>query len=803
MMGIYMKYENIVKCQFSTKKIKEMHFHQDIEIIYVLDGELQVDYEDSSHFLGTDDFLLVNSNVRHEYHTEQEVLLGSLFIDYTMLTEIFGGEQQFFWCNSAEENSDSYKKMRHYIRQIFNYYQTTEGQGIILKNSIYYQMIYLITTDFIVKKGMQQYDFLRGVQDERMNEILSYMMSNYREQITLKQLADRLFLSHTYLSKYMKQNFGMSFLKLLNNIRLDHAVSDLLYTEKSVLKIALDNGFPNQAGFNHVFKESYHMTPAEYRTQTQGKYSKVEFADNSQQIMERVEKYLTTNQVKAPDSADSVISVLEVDVNEKQRLNKNWNRMINVGCAKDMLRYDIREQIRFLNENLKFQYARFWGVLSGDMMIELKEVNTRYNFKLLDQVFDFLMEIGMKPHVELGLKEQEFFAKINPKMLELNNVNQIDVIERNKGFLEEFIRHLTRRYGIEAVETWYFELEWSSVIQKKVNIETYFRAFNTVAGIFRTYAPNVKIGGAGFSLNYVGDEFPDIVEKWMQQRQKPDFISIYSYPYIMNQDLLDVGRNPYSPDESYLYRRICEVKEVLEKKQITVPEFFVTEWSSTLSNRNSLNDGCYKSAYIMKNLIQTYGEADAVGYWLATDAASESIDTPKLLFGGCGLISRDGIRKPGFFAYEHMNHLENYFLGKNGNAIISGNEKGLYYICCHNYKHFNFRYYSADESEIEIVKQTRLYEDNESLQMIFKFHNVNNGSYQIKIFSVNQENGNLQNEWEKLDYFNDLSVEEIEYLKRVCQPKLTILKAEAEQHTLIVETKLSAQEIQGIVVAEL
>lgn len=152
--GTGVKYENIVRCTFSTKKEQTMHFHQDIEIVYVLDGSLQVDYEDASYFLKADDFLLINSNVRHEYSSKEEVLFGSVFIDYTMLTEIFGGEQLFFWCNSAAEKSESYEKMRYYIRQIFNQYQATEGQAIALKNSIYYQLIYLITSDFIVKKGM-------------------------------------------------------------------------------------------------------------------------------------------------------------------------------------------------------------------------------------------------------------------------------------------------------------------------------------------------------------------------------------------------------------------------------------------------------------------------------------------------------------------------------------------------------------------------------------------------------------------------------------------------------------------------
>ena len=35
-----MKYEEIIECQFSTMKDKELHFHQEPEIIYLLDGEL-------------------------------------------------------------------------------------------------------------------------------------------------------------------------------------------------------------------------------------------------------------------------------------------------------------------------------------------------------------------------------------------------------------------------------------------------------------------------------------------------------------------------------------------------------------------------------------------------------------------------------------------------------------------------------------------------------------------------------------------------------------------------------------------
>ena len=149
-----MKYEEIIECQFSTMRDRELHFHQEPEIIYVLDGEIELGGENGSHTLKTDDFLIVNSNVRHEWHASGEVLIGSIFVNYKMLTEMFHGEQVYFLCDSTVERSESYEKMRYYIRQIFNYYQTTEGQAFLLRRSISYQMLYLLTSSFIVKKRM-------------------------------------------------------------------------------------------------------------------------------------------------------------------------------------------------------------------------------------------------------------------------------------------------------------------------------------------------------------------------------------------------------------------------------------------------------------------------------------------------------------------------------------------------------------------------------------------------------------------------------------------------------------------------
>ena len=127
----------------------------------------------------------------------------------------------------------------------------------------------------------------------------------------------------------------MSFLKLLNNIRLEHAVSDLLYTDKTVIKIAMENGFPNQAGFNNAFREIYHCTPAELPDGNARKREESEQPENSEQIMERVEQYLTYNLISSPESGDSTVRELEIDVTKKERTERNWCKLINVGTRRN------------------------------------------------------------------------------------------------------------------------------------------------------------------------------------------------------------------------------------------------------------------------------------------------------------------------------------------------------------------------------------------------------------------------------------------------------------------------------------
>ncbi len=68
-------------------------------------------------------------------------------------------------------------------------------------------------------------------------EITNYVAINYRDKLSLSTLAENLFLSESYLSKYIKRKFGMNFMEYVNNVRLNHAMDDLLYEESRLLEL--------------------------------------------------------------------------------------------------------------------------------------------------------------------------------------------------------------------------------------------------------------------------------------------------------------------------------------------------------------------------------------------------------------------------------------------------------------------------------------------------------------------------------------------------------------------------------------
>lgn len=75
---------------------------------------------------------------------------------------------------------------------------------------------------------------------------------------------------------------------------------------------------------------------------------------------------------------------------------------------------------------------------------------------------------------------------------------------------------------------------------------------------------------------------------------------------------------------------------------------YISEWNNTPSHQDYLNDTCYKSCYIAKNILENYDRLDGLAYWTLTDLMTEHSQTSNLFFGGLGLFTTNGIPKASY-----------------------------------------------------------------------------------------------------------------------------------------------------------
>ena len=264
--------ENIRKLMqfyFLTESGTSDHYHQNPELFYILKGTLEVKIDDKVYELRQEDIVLINANKRHTMTGKEGILAARFEIDFHLLAEYMGTMQLLFWCNTIVDKNAAYDELRKVLDQILARYFERDEKGAFDLNALYFQAAHILTSNFLINMDDSRFENWDSQNRIRIKNIQNYIQANYQSQISLNDLAQRLYLSNAYLSKYIKKNLGMTFIEYLNNVRLFHAVDEILYTEKNITHIALDNGFPTSAAFTKAFRESYHEAPSEYRRKMQ------------------------------------------------------------------------------------------------------------------------------------------------------------------------------------------------------------------------------------------------------------------------------------------------------------------------------------------------------------------------------------------------------------------------------------------------------------------------------------------------------------------------------------------------------
>ncbi len=794
-----------IQFEFMARKMTSTHIHSDVELFFVMDGSGEFSLEDQKYELKKEDFVVINPNQKHSYLSRGENFLAAIiYFPYTLLCQMMDRDTVFFYCSSAAEENESILEIRGILKKIVREQYRDRGSSLIYLTSLYYELLHILTTDFLVNTDDRKYRTEEHKYDDRKNKIAEYVQQNYNREISLKELADKLYLSNAYLSKYIKRHFNMNFVEYVNSVRLSHAVSQLLYSDKPLVRIAMDNGFASSAALNKVFREKYHMTPTEYRNRVRDQGGgKHEIAEEEEDVRKQVADYFSQNTEQTQEKSGQLAEQAMVSRRERTPLENTWNKMINIGTAADLLDSDMQRHVLFLKKTLHFRYVRFWDIYSPEIFMSGSDREGVCNFDKLDRVLDFLVSNDLIPYMELRNK---------PKVLIQNRTDRLQVkdaelepdLESLRNFMKRLIIHLINRYSAFEVEKWYFEVwktekdSWQNKLDfagKAQTIPLYLNVFDAIAGTLREYLPRIRIGGGGFALRWGEDHFLDILRQWKDRENLPDFITIYAYPY--NPDNIEMEKNQ-TLDMDFIKKTLLRTRQLIAQAEFPVRTLHVTEWSFSVSSRNVLNDHCMKGAYLLKNMIDSIGLADFMGYWVGSDLFADYYDSQRLLNGGGGLVSKDGIPKPAYYAFQFMGNLGRYLLKTGEHYIVTDNGGSNYRIACHNLKSLGYQYGLFEEDKYSVNEITTLFTDSKSLRLHFELPAQINGRYILRIYSVSQKFGSILDNWSQMASDEELTREDVEYLNRISVPRMVRLYCGEQNGKIRFDTQLEPNEIQFI-----
>ena len=797
----YMHSDEIVEFEFLEEQNMMTHDHENPEILFVLEGRLRVRTDQQEYELSNEDFLLINANRSHSYRAERKLLAVRFQISMSRLREMLHRSSILFWCGSVLEKSKSCDEMRKLLKDILFCRINKGSKDEFYEKSLHYQLMSLLCGEFLLDdKGID-----RSFPEEKdhMSKVLDYIQANYQNRISLQDVADELYLSPTYLSKYIRKNSGKGFVDLINSVRLSHVMEDLMYTDTPVIKIAMNNGFASVAALNKVFKETYQTTPSAYRREKKKDKKDQEYIEKTAVYLHKFLKQNSREEIK-----NETFLSLPQDGVRPMKLES----LMNVGQAADLAKAFTQNQILYCKRKLGIRYIRFWNIFEENVHQSSAPGPGKYNYGRLDEILDFLVKQHLCPYIELRSKPHRLLRTANQLVHESRRPEDFEDWEKQAELLDDFFGHLLRRYNREAVNTWVFsysietdtKFEDYSFIGKLINEEqwdVYLKEFDIVAGALKRRFPEARIGGAGFpAQHYSQEHMKRFFECWRQHPYKPDFISVTSFPYQIMQES---GKwyEQRRTDFNFVKDDVEAVRTAMKDAGFGDRELHLTECNLTLSDRSYINDSVIRAAFIASTAAQIFDKVDLLGVWNALDPYSEFSDSASYLFGGNGILTKTGIAKPAFFVLELIHHLYREMAVEKEGYLITANEYKHYKLLVHHLVNMDMSYYLKEEDQLSALGIEQMIKSSERKTIHIRIEDIPEGCWQIRRYCISRDSGSILSEWLNLDMDTELRMEELDYLEKVC-PRMFISKQNAEKNVLEFDIELEPNEVQYLHITE-
>lgn len=258
-------YKNIY-CTVSEYSTCDPHFHSNIEIVYLMEGELDVTINGISKKLSAGCVSVSNSYDIHSYHTPSYSKSKILIIPTDIVKSFSTMSQTLTFAYPFLDVCEETEDIDHATDQLIHFNDTRDS--MTAKGHIYVVLGTLISKLGFVNR------LVESNSETLMRSILIYLEKNCLEHLTISDLAKEFGYNKSYLSRLFNSSLGCGFNQYINVLRARHAASLIQNTKNSLMEISYQSGFRSSRTFTRAFKEFYKMTPLEYKQRNNSKANK-------------------------------------------------------------------------------------------------------------------------------------------------------------------------------------------------------------------------------------------------------------------------------------------------------------------------------------------------------------------------------------------------------------------------------------------------------------------------------------------------------------------------------------------------
>ena len=247
-----------------------VHWHDELEIIYVQKGRLEINVGGTDYELRDNQVVIVNPQQLHMLASED------LSICYHAL--LFPVELISFQSSDDLEQT-VFRPLRTGKRALPTWVpeavltpENLELLDRVVKINDQKSSVYQLETRVLLLRFLLEVlrcgPLVRTEASESgkmQREMLEYIRIHYRERLSLEDLAEQFHLSPKYLSRYFKEHFHLTLSQHISHLRLNHARELLETTDLSVTDIAMQSGFSGVSFFIRSFTEANGISPLKWR----------------------------------------------------------------------------------------------------------------------------------------------------------------------------------------------------------------------------------------------------------------------------------------------------------------------------------------------------------------------------------------------------------------------------------------------------------------------------------------------------------------------------------------------------------